>query len=72
MSTASGVVFSGDREGYLYAFESTTGKLLWRFQTGAPVWGISPITYMLDGQQWVVIPTGDTLLAFSLPAGRSR
>jgi alcohol dehydrogenase (cytochrome c) len=72
MSTASGVVFSGDREGYLYAFESSTGKVLWRFQTGAPVWGISPITYMLDGQQWVVIPTGDTLLAFSLPGGRLR
>jgi alcohol dehydrogenase (cytochrome c) len=72
MTTASGLVFSGDNDGYLYAFDSTTGKQLWRFQTGAPVWGVAPITYMLDGVQWVAIPTGVTLTAFALPGGASR
>ena len=43
---------------------------LWRFQTGAPVWGVAPITYMLDGAQWVVVPSGVTLTAFSLPGDR--
>jgi alcohol dehydrogenase (cytochrome c) len=65
-STASGMVFSGDNEGYLNAFESGTGRLLWRFQLGAPVWGIAPVTYVLDGQQWVLIPSGVTLTAFAL------
>ena len=72
MSTASGLVFSGDSEGYLYAFDSATGKELWHFETGAPVWGIAPITYMLDGVQWVVVPSGVTVTAFALPSDRSR
>ena len=66
MSTASGVVFSGDNDGFLYAFDSATGKQLWRFQTGASIWGTAPITYMLDGVQWVVVPSGVTLTAFAL------
>jgi alcohol dehydrogenase (cytochrome c) len=65
-------VFSGDQEGYLYAFESTTGKLLWRFQTGGAVWGIAPISYMLDGRQWIVVPSGVTVTAFTLPGSGSR
>jgi len=68
MTLASGVVFAGENEGYLNAFDSNTGKLLWRFQTGAPIWGAPPITYMLDGRQWVVVPSGVTLTAFALPA----
>ena len=72
MTTASGLVFTGDNDGYLNALESATGKQLWRFQTGAPVWGVAPITYMLDGVQWVVVPSGVTLTAFSLPGGRPR
>jgi alcohol dehydrogenase (cytochrome c) len=71
MSTASGLVFTGDNEGYLYALDSETGKQLWRFQTGAPVWGVAPITYMLDGVQWVVVPSGTALAAFAIGgAGR--
>ena len=72
MSTASGLVFTGDNEGYSYAFESATGKELWRFQTGAPVWGVPPITYMLDGTQWILVPSGVTLSAFAVPRGRPR
>jgi alcohol dehydrogenase (cytochrome c) len=67
-STASGVVFSGDNDGYLNAFDANTGKLLWQFQTGAPIWGAPPITYLLDGRQWVVVPSGVTITAFALPA----
>src|SRR5213078_2474527 len=32
MSTASGLVFTGDNDGYFYAFESASGKQLWRFE----------------------------------------
>ena len=66
-STASGVVFAGDNEGNFLAFEGRTGKNLWRYQTGASIWGAAAMTYMLDGRQFVVIPSGGTLMAFALP-----
>ena len=72
MSTASGLVFTGDNEGYFHAFEGATGKELWKFQTGAPVWGSAAVTYMLDGRQWVVTTAGLTFTAFALPAAAAR
>jgi alcohol dehydrogenase (cytochrome c) len=66
-STASGLVFSGDNQGFFNAFEATTGKLLWRYQTGAPVWGAAAIMYTLDDREFVVVPSGVTVLAFALP-----
>jgi alcohol dehydrogenase (cytochrome c) len=70
MTTAAGLVFTGDNEGLFYALDASTGKELWRFQVGAPVWGTAAISYVLDGRQWVVIPAGVTLTAFALPASR--
>ena len=67
LSTASGVVFSGDNEGNFMAFESRTGKNLWHYPTGSGIWGGGPMTYMLDGRQYVLIPSGATLVAFALP-----
>jgi alcohol dehydrogenase (cytochrome c) len=68
MSTSAGLVFAGDNEGNFMAFDSRSGKNLWRYSTGTPIWGAAPMTYMLDGRQFVVIPSGTTLLAFALPA----
>ncbi|HLJ15834.1 MAG TPA: PQQ-dependent dehydrogenase, methanol/ethanol family [Bryobacteraceae bacterium] len=68
MSTATGLVFTGDNEGFFHAFEGATGKELWKFQTGAPVWGSAAVTYMLDGRQWVVMTSGLSFTAFALPA----
>jgi alcohol dehydrogenase (cytochrome c) len=67
MTTATGLLFTGDNEGWFYAFESATGKQLWRVQVGAPVWGTAAISYVLDGRQWVVTPAGLTLAAFATP-----
>jgi alcohol dehydrogenase (cytochrome c) len=67
MSTASGLVFTGDNEGYFHAFDGESGKELWKFQTGAPVWGSAAVTFMLDGRQWVVTTAGLTFTAFALP-----
>ena len=71
LSTASGLVFAGDNEGNFMAFDSRTGKNLWRYSTGTPVWGAAPITYTIDGQQHVVIASGTTLLSFALPGQAS-
>lgn len=66
-STASGLIFTGDNEGNFIAFDSRTGKPLWHYQTGAPVWGSAAITYMLDGRQHVLVSAGLTLTDFALP-----
>jgi alcohol dehydrogenase (cytochrome c) len=67
MSTASGLVFAGDNEGNFMAFDARTGKNLWRYATGTPIWGAAPMTFMLDGRQHVVIASGTTLLSFAIP-----
>ena len=67
MSTAVGLVFAGDNEGNFMAFDSRSGKNLWRYSTGTPIWGAAAMTFMLDGKQHVVIASGTTLLAFALP-----
>jgi alcohol dehydrogenase (cytochrome c) len=67
LSTASGVVFGGDNEGNFMAFDARTGRNVWHYQTGSPIWGGSPMTYMLDERQYVVIGSGTTITAFALP-----
>jgi alcohol dehydrogenase (cytochrome c) len=69
MSTASGLVFAGDNEGNFMAFQARTGEPLWHYQTGSPIWGTSAMTFMLDGKQHVLIPSGTNLLAFALHRG---
>jgi alcohol dehydrogenase (cytochrome c) len=69
LTTASGLVFGGDMDGNVMAFDAAKGANLWHFQTGSSIWA-APITYMLDGRQWLLLPSGTTLFAFALPAGR--
>ena len=66
LTTASGLAFTGDAEGNFLALDSRTGKLLWHFQMGSALHGTSPITYMLDGRQHVLVPAGTTLTAWAL------
>ena len=67
MSTASGLVFAGDNEGNFNAFDSRTGKQLWSYRMGSLIWGAAPTTVMLDKRQLVLLPSGNTLVAFGLP-----
>ncbi|MEQ8406829.1 MAG: PQQ-dependent dehydrogenase, methanol/ethanol family [Gammaproteobacteria bacterium] len=66
MSTASGLVFAGDHEGNFMAFSAEDGDNLWHYQTGSRIWGAAAVTFMLDGQQVVLIASGTTLTAFAL------
>jgi alcohol dehydrogenase (cytochrome c) len=66
-STASGLTFAGDNEGYINALDTRTGKRLWYYRLGSPIYGTAAITYMLDGRQYVLIPSGYTITAFALP-----
>jgi alcohol dehydrogenase (cytochrome c) len=67
LTTAGAVVFSGTNEGGFFAADSRTGKELFRYQTGAPIYA-PPTTYQIDGRQYVVMPAGMTLTAFALPS----
>jgi alcohol dehydrogenase (cytochrome c) len=69
MSTATGLVFSGDVEGRLIAFDSKSGKRLWEYRTGSRIYGAGPMSYMLDGRQYILMPSGVNLFAFALPQG---
>jgi alcohol dehydrogenase (cytochrome c) len=69
LSTASGIVFSGTNEGHAIAADAKTGAELWRYPTGSSIYA-PPTTYLVDGRQYVVIPSGTTLTAFALPSNR--
>lgn len=71
LSTAGGVVFTGTNEGEVLAADSRTGKELWRYAAGAPIYA-PPTTYMIDGRQYVLMPSGMTLTAFALPTTTTR
>ncbi len=65
VSTAAGVVFSGDDDGQLLALDAKTGKLLWHFNMSENL-GASPITYSVDGKQYVAIASATAIFAFGL------
>jgi alcohol dehydrogenase (cytochrome c) len=57
LATGGGLIFSGDVTGAAFALDARTGQKLWSFNTGAGMSG-SPISYSVNGQQYVAIPTG--------------
>ena len=68
VATGGGLVFGGDANGRFRAFDQETGEVLWEINLGSPVLGF-PITYAVDGRQYVVASTGDAnnLFVFALP-----
>jgi len=66
MSTAGGLVFFSTREGQFMAADAKSGTLLWHFNTGGTI-RASPITYLVDGKQYVAIVSKSALFTFSLP-----
>lgn len=66
LSTASGLVFTGDMDGNFMALDARTGKNLWHIQTGSAIYA-APTTFMVHGKQYVLIPSGTMLIAFALP-----
>lgn len=57
LSTGSDLIFSGDVEGNAIALDARTGQKLWSFRMGGGVTG-SPITYAVNGRQYVAVPSG--------------
>ena len=66
LSTAGGLVFLGESSGGFAAVDAATGKYLWHFETNHFM-KASPMTYEVDGKQYVAIASGANILSFALP-----
>jgi alcohol dehydrogenase (cytochrome c) len=67
LTTSTGLVFTGDSMGNVLGLRTTDGATLWHSAIGRV--GNSPITYELDGRQYVVVGGGGVLYGWALPAG---
>jgi alcohol dehydrogenase (cytochrome c) len=64
--TAGGLVFCADSQGNFFALDASDGKPLWNIQLGNSV-RANPITYAVDGKQYVEAAAGNAVSVFSLP-----
>ena len=65
LTTASDVLFTGGREGYFFALDARDGSLLWKIQLGGPTQN-GPMTYSIDGRQYVAVSASNSLFVFGL------
>ena len=66
MTTASDLVFTGSRDGFLMALDARTGELLWKVNLSSAQMRSAPITYMVDGRQYLSYISGNVLMTFGL------
>jgi len=66
LTTDSGLTFTGDGHGNFLALDSTDGKTLWHAGSGSHIVS-SPITYQLDGRQYLLTSSGGVMFAWTLP-----
>ena len=69
LTTASDLLFIGQPDGNLLALDARDGDELWRFQTGAAI-SASPITYEIDGEQYIAVYAGGTGIPYGNSAPR--
>lgn len=67
LTTATDLLFTGGREGYIHAMNAANGELLWKQNLGGQI-VMAPITYMVDGVQYLSFISGHVLATFALPA----
>jgi alcohol dehydrogenase (cytochrome c) len=66
LTTASNLLVTGDDQKNLIIMSADKGEILWHKEVTANE-SNGPITYMMDGKQWLLMAAGDSLYAFSLP-----
>jgi alcohol dehydrogenase (cytochrome c) len=71
LTTAGHLLFSADNSGNLLALDPTTGKTLWHLNAGGPMQA-SPMTYELDGRQYLIMAVQNILYAFALPVSTAH
>ena len=65
LTTASDVLFGGGRDGSFFALDARSGKLLWQTNLGPSV-AAGPMTYAINGKQFVTVMAGSSLFTFGL------
>ena len=65
LTTASDLLFVGGREGYFQALNARTGALLWKQNLGGEIVA-GPISFEVDGKQYITIAAGNSLFAYAL------
>jgi alcohol dehydrogenase (cytochrome c) len=68
LTTATGIAFTGDARGNALALRTTDGSTLWSAAIGGV--GNGPVTYELDGRQYLIVGGGSSVYAFTLPQKR--
>ena len=66
LTTAGDLVFFADDAGSLEGVEAKTGRALWHFNTGQTM-RASPMSYAVDGVQYIAICAGSDVFSFALP-----
>ena len=66
LTTAGGLVFFADDAESFEAVDAATGRALWHFNTGQS-FSASPMTYAVEGVQYVAISAGSDVFSFALP-----
>jgi alcohol dehydrogenase (cytochrome c) len=65
LTTATDLLFTGSREGYFYALDARSGAQLWRASLGGQG-ANGPMSYAVDGVQYVAVASGSGLFVFGL------
>jgi len=65
LTTATDLLFTGGREGYFHAIDARSGNLIWNVNLGGQI-VMAPVTYMVDGIQYVSVISGNGLSTFAL------
>ena len=65
LADGADLLFTGGREGYFQALDARTGTLLWKANLGGQIVA-GPISYQVDGKQYVAVASGHDLVAFAL------
>jgi alcohol dehydrogenase (cytochrome c) len=65
LTTASDLLFTGGREGYFQVLDAKTGALLWKTNLGGQIVN-GPMTYEVEGKQYVAVIAGNNLVTFAL------
>jgi alcohol dehydrogenase (cytochrome c) len=65
LTTAGDLLFTGGREGYFHALDARSGAVLWKASLGGAIMN-GPMTYSIDGKQYVTVNSGNVLVTFAL------
>jgi alcohol dehydrogenase (cytochrome c) len=65
LATGGGVVFAATAEGNFLALDAANGALLWHSNAGASI-PSSPMSYSIDGTQYVAVSSANVLYGFAL------